>query len=285
MWFLIPGGLVFSIFFVFPTFASFITAFTDWNSFSGSPLKAAFIGFENFKKIFIEPSLNIAFRNTFIFAITTTFFKCCLGLFLAILVNRKLKSQEYLRTIFFFPCILSSVAIGLIFLAMYNPTTGLVNTTLEAIGFGGLRRDWLGDLNLVIFSVCGAEIWKWSGYNMVIFLAGLTGIPNDVNEAAEIDGCNASQKFLRITFPLIRNSLNINIVLSIISGLKVFDIVYAVSRGGPGYASDTFNTVIFKKFSQGFYGLSTAEGLVLFILIMLIALPLNKYLMKMEISL
>ncbi len=283
-WFLLPGGVIFLAFFVLPALVSFIFAFTNWNSFNYSVFDVKFVGFDNFVKILTEPSLNIAFRNTFIFAFVTTVFKCFFGLILALLVNMNLKVRGYLRTIFFFPCVICSVAIGLIFLAMYNPSTGLVNTTLEAIGLGALRRDWLGELDLVIFSVCAAEIWKWSGYNMVIFLAGLSDIPADVNEAAEIDGCNMFQRFFYITFPLIRSSLNINLVLSVISGLKVFDIVYAVTNGGPGYASETFNTVVFKKFSQGFFGLSTAEGLLLFVLVMIIALPLNHYLLKKEVN-
>lgn len=284
-WFLLPGGVIFCIFFVFPTFASFIYAFTNWSSFSPSPFRVDFVGLSNFKRIMEEPGLNIAFRNTFIFTAVVTVFKCAFGLLLALLVSKKLPVQGYLRTIFFFPCILSSVAIGLIFLAMYNPSTGLVNTALEAIGLGALRQDWIGNLDLVIFSVCGAEIWKWTGYTMVILLAGLSGVPGDVLEAAEIDGCGPFQKFRYVTFPLIRSSINISMMLSIISGLKVFDIVYAVSGGGPGYASDTFNTVVFKKFSQGFYGLSTAEGLILFFLIIGIAFPLNYWMTKKEVEL
>lgn len=283
-WFLLPGGLIFIVFFILPTLGSFVFAFTNWNSFNPSIFNAKFIYFDNFKDIITDPSLNIAFRNTFIFAILTTVLKCFFGLLLALLVNMQLKVKSYLRTIFFFPCVICSVAVGLIFLSLYNPSTGLVNRTLDLIGLGVLKHDWLGQLNLVIFSVCGAEVWKWSGYNMIIFVAGLSGISNDIIEAGQIDGCNAFQKFRYITFPLIRSSLNINIVLSVISGLKVFDIVYAVTNGGPGHASETFNTVVFKKFSQGFFGLSTAEGLLLFVLVMIIALPLNRYLMKKEVA-
>jgi raffinose/stachyose/melibiose transport system permease protein len=188
----------------------------------------------------------------------------------------------FLRTIFFFPCILNSVAVGLIFLAIYDLTYGLLNQSLAYVGLGVLRHDWLGDVNLVMYSVSMAEVWKWSGYVMVILLAGLRAIPEEYTEAALIDGCNSWQRFRYVTLPLLRGAMNVAILLGIISGLKVFDIVYAITGGGPGFASQTFNSLVYQTFSEGFYGLSTAEGVLLFLLVAILAIPLNMFLTRSE---
>lgn len=281
-WFLLPGGALFLGFFLVPAVLSFVFGFTDWNFYQSSPLNVKFVGFRNFVDILGTTSLNVAFRNTFLFAALTTALKTLLGLVLALLVSMKLRTRGYLRVMFFFPCILSSVAVGLIFLAVYNSTSGLLNRFLSLVGLSFLRRDWLGNLSLVMYSVSMAEVWKWSGYSMVIFLAGLSGIPAELSEAAAIDGCSSSQRLLLLTLPLLRPSVNMSVILGIISGLKVFDIIYVITSGGPGFASDTFNSVVYKKFSQGFYGLSTAEGVILFLIIVVIALPLSRYLTRRE---
>jgi raffinose/stachyose/melibiose transport system permease protein len=281
-WFLVPGGLVFTVFFVVPTLASFVLSFTNWGSFQSDVFGVRYVGLRNFRRIFDDPSLNIAFKNTFLFAIVTTFLKCVIGLLLALLVNAKLRIRGYLRTIFFFPCVLNSVAVGLLFLAIYDPTYGLLNTILGAVGLGALKHDWLGNLTIVMYSVSLAEVWKWSGYTMVILLAGLTSIPEDFLEAALIDGCTKLQRFRYITLPLLRGSMNIAILLGIISGLKVFDIVFAITGGGPGFASETFNTLVYQTFSEGFYSLSTAEGVMLFVVVAVVVFPLSWLLSRRE---
>lgn len=284
-WFLVPGGLVFTIFFVVPTLASFVLSFTNWSSFQSDVFGVRYVGLRNFSRIFDDPSLNSAFKNTFLFAIVTTLLKCVLGLLLALLVNANLRIRGYLRTIFFFPCVLNSVVVGLLFLAIYDPTNGLLNGTLRFVGLGSLQHDWLGNLNLVMYSVSMAEVWKWSGYTMVILLAGLTAIPEDYLEAALIDGCGRPQRFRYVTLPLLRGPMNIAIVLGIISGLKVFDIVFAITGGGPGFASETFNILVYQTFSEGFYSLSTAEGVVLFVVVAAVAFPLTWLLSRREVVL
>ncbi len=283
-WFLLPGGAIFLLLFFIPSVLSFVFAFTDWNFYQASLFKVRFVGVRNFLDILKTTSLNVAFQNTFLFAFLTTALKSVLGLALALLVNLRLKSRGYLRTVFFFPCILSSVAVGLIFLSIYNSTSGLLNRLLAFVGLGFLRRDWLGNLGLVMYSVSMAEVWKWTGYNMVIFLAGLSGIPGELTEAASIDGCGPWQRLLHVTLPLLRPSVNMSIILGIINGLKVFDIIYVITGGGPGFASDTFNSVVYKRFSEGFYGLSTAEGVILFVIIIALAAPLSAYLLRREMQ-
>jgi raffinose/stachyose/melibiose transport system permease protein len=283
-WFLVPGGAVFLVLFLLPAALSFIFAFTNWNFYQAGILDVKFVGLRNFLDILRTTSLNVAFKNTFLFAALTTLLKSIFGLALALLVSVKLKTAGYLRVIFFFPCILSSVAVGLIFLAVYNSTSGLLNRFLSFVGLSFLRRDWLGNLSLVMYSVSMAEVWKWTGYNMIIFLAGLSGIPGELSEAAGMDGCTGWQRLRFVTLPLLRPAVNMSVILGIISGLKVFDIIYVITGGGPGFASDTFNSVVYKRFAEGFYGLSTAEGVVLFVTIVIFAVPLSAYLSRREVA-
>lgn len=273
--FLIPGMLIYSIFFIVPTLLSFYFSFTDWN-IDG----ANFIGLANFKQLIAEPELRGAFKNTFIFAIITSVFKVVFGLLLALLLNMKLKSRVALRTIFYFPAVLSSVAVGLIFSSLYHPSAGLINRMLSGIGLDFLTRDWLGNPSLVMYSVSFIEIWKWTGFIMIIFLAGLQSIPKEYYEATSIDGANSFQSFKYVTFPLLNGSFNSSLLLSIIGGLKVFEIIMVSTNGGPGSASEVLSSIIYKNFSFGYFGLSTAGGLMLFIIVSCIAVPLNWYVSK-----
>lgn len=277
--FLLPGMLVYSIFFIIPTLLSFYFSFTDWN-IDGAKL----IGMENFKYLISEPELRGAFKNTFIFAFVTTVFKIIFGLLLALLLNMKLKSRVALRTIFYFPAVLSSVAVGLIFSSLYHPTTGLINRMLTGAGLNFLARDWLGDPGIVIYSICFIEIWKWTGFIMIIFLAGLQSIPKEYYEATDIDGASSFQSFRHITFPLLNGPLNSSLLLSIIGGLKVFEIVRVSTNGGPGSASEVLASIIYKNFAFGYFGLATAGGLMLFIVVSCIAVPLNWYVSKREVE-
>lgn len=277
--FLIPGFLLYSVFFLIPILISFYFSFTDWDLFT-----AHFTGFSNFKEIITDPDLNIGFKNTFIFTAVTTTMKIALGLLLALFLNMGLRTQNYLRTVFFFPVILSSVAVGLLFSSLYHPTHGLINNILNTVGLGSIAPDWLGDLKLVIYSVSFVDVWKGAGFTMVIFLAGLQSVPREYYEAISIDGGNTVQKFRYITLPMIRAAVNSNIIICLISGLRAFDIVYVTSRGGPGTASEVISTIIYRKFSDGYYGLATAGGLLFFIMVSAIVFPVYLYLSKREVE-
>lgn len=283
--FLLPGMIIYMIFFIIPAIVSFYFSFTDWNTFQSSVRDVSWVGLDNFKEIFTDSTINIAFKNTFIFTLMTTVFKIGLGLILALLLNAGLKSQNYLRAVFFFPSILSSVAIGLAFSSLMHPTTGLINRALISIGLGKFAMDWLTDKNLVIYSLSSIEIWKWVGFHMAIFLAGLQSISKEYYEALAIDGGDWWQGLKNITLPMLMTSFNTNLILALIGGLKVFEIIYVTTGGGPGNSSEVISSVIFKKFSQGYYGLSTAGGLLLFILVCVIAFPLYTFLSRREVDL
>lgn len=277
--FIIPAAVLYVVLFIIPTFSSFYFSMTRWDLY-----ESEFTGLENFILFFKESSLSIGLRNTLFFAVLTCGVKAVLGLLLALLLNSGLKTQGYLRAVFFFPAILSTVAVGLLFTSMMHPTTGLINQVLAKIGLGFVQPDWLGDTKLVMLSVSLVDIWKGVGIATVIYIAGLQSIPRQYYEAIGIDGGSGFQKFRYITLPLVKPAMNSVIVLALIGGLRSFEIVYVMTKGGPGFASDILSTVIYKQFADGYYGLATAGNVLLFVLVSAIAFPLYLFINKNEVE-
>jgi len=275
--FIVPWIIVYILFFMGPTFGGFYFAFTNWNL-----TEAKFIGLANFKEILNNPSMSGSFKNTFIFMVVIVVFKVSISLFLAILVNQKLKTQKYLRGAFFFPVLTTFVATGVIFKAVLHPELGLLNRILEAIGLGAFAHGWLVETDLVIYSLAAIDIWKGIGFHMVIFLAGLQSISMEYYEAADIDGATSWQKFKNITFPLLTPIFNANIILAVVGGMKVFDLVLVTTGGGPGYSSEVINTFVFRSFTMGRYGLAVAGELILFLIIVTLTLIIKSFLDRRE---
>lgn len=206
------------------------------------------------------------------------------GLALAVALNQKLALTNALRTIFFLPAVINTVAVGLIFSSLMHPTNGLINGFLNSIGLSGLAQSWLIDTKLAIFSVCAIEIWKWSGFTMVILLSGMQNIGKEYYEAAEIDGAGGWKKFRYVTFPLLLPAFNNALIINIIGGLKVFDLIQATTQGGPGTATEVFGTIIFKSFGSGRLGEGCAASVLLALVIAAIAMPTYKYIANREVE-
>lgn len=277
LYFLVPGIVVFVVFFIVPFFIAVRYSFTNWNF-----RKADFVGLRNYINVLKDPNLNIAFKNTFVFTIITTVLKLVLGLVLAVFLNRKFKLTNYLRTVFYMPAVISTVAVGIAFTALMHPSKGLINVFLNTIGLGALAQNWLTDPKIAIYSVCMIEVWKWTGYTMMILLAGMQSVSEDYYEAAEIDGATGWQKFRYVTFPLIRPSFNNCLILSIIGGLKVFDIVLATTGGGPGVSTQVLNSVIYRSFSYNMQGEACAGTVFLALFVLLITLCTYNTITKKE---
>ena len=276
-WFILPLVLVFTVFFIIPTIISFFFSLTVW-----SLTESRFVGLYNFKTFLSEYSLRIGIKNTLIYAVCTCGFKVILGLALALLLTWKLKTKHIIRSIVFFPNLVSTIAVGITFSSLMHPVRGLFNTLLAAMGITG--PDWLGDVSIALFSVIGVDVWKGVGVATVIYIAGLQAIPDTYYEAASIDGANALQRFRAITLPLVRSSINTVIILAFISGLKTFDLIWTMTKGGPGFATDTLASIVYKQYAYGFYGLSTAGNVLMFFLTAFIAFPLYTFLVKREID-
>lgn len=280
--FLAPGIILFGMFFVLPTILGLILSFGNIKGFDISTL--SFAGIINYKNIFTDRSMKTALGNSFLFAIGTTIGKMGFGLLLAIFLNRKIKSANLLRAIYFLPAIINPVAVGLIFTSLMHPTTGLINKFLNGVGLGLFAQNWLTNTKLAIWSVMAIEVWKWTGFTMSILLAGLQSIPEDYYEAATIDGATGFQCFKNITFPLLMPSINNTLILSIVGGLKIFDLVQATTGGGPGSATQVFGTLIYKSFGSGRFNEGCAAGIALALIIAVIVLPLNRYISEKEVE-
>jgi len=277
-WFYLPAAIIYGALFLFPTIASLFFSLTRWTLFD-----ATFIGLDNFRQFFSEPFLVQGLVNTLIYAVTTSGLKVVLGLLLGVLLTSQIVGRDYLRSVVFFPVLVSTVGVGITFTAMMHPTQGVINTTLALFGIPG--PGWLTDPRLALLSVALVDVWKGVGLATVIYMAGIVSIPLDFYEAASIDGASAWQKFWAITLPLAMPATITVIILSLIGGLRSFDLIWSMTRGGPGFTSDVIASVIYKQYQAGFYGLSTAGNVVLFVLVALIIVPLSIFLNRKQVEL
>ena len=276
-WFYLPATVVFGLFFIVPTAMAFYFSLTRWSLFD-----ATFIGLDNYVAFMGDAHLMAGLRNTIIYAMLTSGFKVLISLPLAMLLTSSIRLKGLLRGIIFFPTLVSVVAVGITFSTLMQPSVGLINTTL---GFLGLPQpQWLGSPDLALYSVALVDVWRGVGIATVIFIAGILSIPPDYFDAARLEGGNWV-KFRHVILPLARNAMFTIILLSFIGGLRTFDLIWTMTRGGPGFASDVLTSVIYKEYQAGFYGLSTAGNVVLFILVTIIVYPLIRFFNSQELEL
>jgi raffinose/stachyose/melibiose transport system permease protein len=276
-WFYLPAAIIFGVFFLIPTALAFYFSLTRWTLFN-----ATFIGLDNYFYFFRDPQLTLALRNTFIFAFLTSGFKILISLPLAMLLTSGLNLQGLFRSIVFFPVLVSAVAVGITFSSLMQPSHGVINLALEAMNLP--KPDWLGNPAIAIYSVAFIDVWRGIGIATLIFIAGITTIPTEYFDAAALEG-GAWVKFRHVILPLSRNATFTVILLSFIGGLRTFDIIWTTTGGGPGFASDVLTSVIFKQYQAGFYGLSAAGNVVLFIMIALIVYPMMRFFNSRELEL
>jgi raffinose/stachyose/melibiose transport system permease protein len=277
-WFYAPAGLVYLVVFLIPTVMSFYFAFTRWDLFTST-----WIGLDNFKQFFSEQQLVSSLWHTLFYAVTTSGLKVVFGMLFAVVLTSNLKIRGLLRSLVFFPVLVSTVAVGITFGVLLQPDFGAINTVLSWVGISG--PDWLGDPSTALLSVAAVDVWKGVGLATVIYIAGIMSIPRDYYEAVDCDGGGAWAKFRNVTLPLARPATFTVILLSFIGGLRSFDLIWTMTGGGPGFASDTIASVIYKQYQAGFYGLSTAGNVVLFLLVSAIVFPLARFFNSQEVDL
>ncbi len=277
-WFYLPAAVVFGVLFVLPTFASFWFSLTRWTLFDSE-----FIGLDNFRLFFDEPQLVTGLRNTVVYAVLTSGAKVVLGMLLALFLTSQVAARGYLRSVVFFPVLVSTIGVGITFQVLMDPFGGFINEALAAVGIEG--PGWLTDPRWALYSVALVDVWKGVGLATLIFIAGIVTIPREYFEAARVDGAGPLKNFLHITLPLARGATATVITLSLIGGLRSFELIWAMTRGGPGFTSDVIASVIYKQYQAGFYGLSTAGNVVLFLLVTAIVLPLTWLLNRREVEL
>mgnify|MGYP003373905060 FL=1 len=280
-WMCLPAVGIYTVFYIVPIVIAFLFSFTDWNMDRlNSPV---FSGFRNFINLFGDEIFLRSLVNTALFAIMTTIFKTIVGLGLALLVVQKFRGNGFFRTLFYLPCVLSCMIIGLLFTGILKQD-GLLNNGLNALGMSGLAKDWLGQYGTAMFWIIFIEVWMWAGFNMFLFISGLQSIPNELYESAEMDGASVWQRFKKITFPLLAPSFTVVITLNITGGLKVFDLVYALTGGGPGFDTQVLSTYTYRAFGLGLLGKSSASSVVLSLGVALVAFALNRFLRSKEVE-
>ena len=272
-----PALLVYALVVLYPAISGVFYAFTDW---SGIGEDMSFVGLANFQTLLGDEQAMGSIGNTLLLTLAIVAVQNGIGLLLALGVHAKLRSRALLRVIFFAPVVVSPVMVAFLWKYIYNP-----DPSAGLNGLLGLDVNWLGDPSVALWSVAGMVVWQYAGYSMVIFLAGLEGVPKELHEAAMIDGAGTFQRFRYVTWPLLAPALTINMMLSTIGGLKLFDQIFATTNGGPGYATETLSTVLYKQaFVFGKFGYSTAIALVLALFVAAVSLVQVYYLRSREVT-
>jgi raffinose/stachyose/melibiose transport system permease protein len=263
-WFLVPALALYSFVVLIPSARGVMLAFTDWNGINPT---YDYIGFDNFHRLWDTPLVRDALVRTIIIAIGITVVQNAIGLALALGVNSHIKSRNLLRVFLFAPAVLTPVVIAYLWRNILAPE-GALNALLGALGLDSLQHSWLGDSDYAKWSIIGIVVWQYAGYSMVIFLAGLQSISTDIYDAAEVDGAKRWARFWHIERPLLAPAITINLMLSIIGGIKLFDQIYATTGGGPANATQNLSTLIYRyAFNSGQFSFAIAMAVVLTILV------------------
>lgn len=282
-WYFAFGALIFYIiFFIVPSVIGIGYSFTDWSAYSS---ELHFVGWDNFKEIFSPERDYLDYIvNTLWFTAAETILKTVLGLGLAVLLSRKISAMNFHRCIAYLPSVLSVLIVSIVFISILNPKNGFLNEFLRAVGLDFLALKWLTDPKIAMWSVIFVDVWRGTGYIMTIFIVGILSIDKTYYEAASIDGASAWHQFRFITLPLLKDTTAMVLVLSVLYGLKVFDMVFALTNGGPGHTTEVLYTAVFKEFSMGRYAVGTAISTVMLVIMIIVGVFMLKVLTKDEVQ-
>ncbi|WZL80426.1 sugar ABC transporter permease [Vallitaleaceae bacterium 9-2] len=266
--FLVPNIIGFAIFTFIPIVASFVLSFTSWDGFG----ELEFIGIDNFVKLFSDDIFRVSMWNTLVFTLVSVPVTLIIALAVAILLNKGIKGIKIVRAAFFLPYITAAIAVAVVWQLLYHPTLGPINQFLMTIGVDNPPK-WLSATSTAMASVIIMYIWKMIGYYMIIFLAGLQGVPKQLYEAAQIDGANAWEKFTNVTLPMLSPVVFFTLIIALINSFKVFTEIYALTGGGPGHSTNVlvYNIYVeaFQKYNLGY---ASAMSYVLAIIIVTITI-------------
>lgn len=266
--YILPALFCFLVFIAYPIIANFINSFYRFSAISSEKI---FIGWNNFKNLFADKIFWKSLSNNVIFAVCSVVIQAGLGLVLAAILQRGLTAgRKLFRTVFFLPMVMSVVSVGLLWMFIYDPILGALNQLITFIGAKPLG--WLGDPKLVIWAVIASACWQYTGFNMVMLLAGMQGIPEELYEAAIIDGTKETQNFWFITIPSIKEVISVVVLITVLGSFKVFDYIWVMTMGGPDHASEVLTTYIYLLgFTTDRMGYGSAVASILFIISLLIA--------------
>jgi len=263
--FLLPSVLLFFGFIIYPIYETIVLSFHSWTGIFGAPRQ--FVGFQNYLNILSSAQFWNAMVNVLYFLLGGFLVLMPLSFGLALLITSKLRFTKFMKTAFFTPVMLSTTAVALMWVYILNPSFGAMNEMLNFFGLSFLALDWLSTPTLNIWTVVMVNTWMFAGYNMLIFAAGLVAIPQSLYEAAELDGCTGLKKIYYISVPMSKQSFQVFSILCITGCIRVFDMVWAMTRGGPNRVSETPAIMLYQQaFSFRQFGPSSAIGVILMIM-------------------
>jgi raffinose/stachyose/melibiose transport system permease protein len=279
--FVLPAAVLFAVAVMVPIVVNLFYAFTNWTGF-GSTFN--FIGFDNFVRLAGDAQTLQAFRNTVVFTVINAPLQIGLGLLLAVTLKAPGRFVSTLRTIIVMPIAISGVVLGFLGTVIFDPNAGLLKAASAVPGFHFLAQNWLGSPNLAMGSVIAMNLWQWTGFTMLIFLAGLSTIPGELYEAARLDGAVRWRQFRFVTWPLLAPAVTINVVLTLIGGFKIFDIIYVLTKGGPGTSTQSIVMRVTSEGSFAQYGYSAAIDFALTAVILVVSLVALALLRRRELT-
>ena len=279
--FYVPALVLFALFVIYPFFKGVYLSFTNWNGYSRS---FKMIGLKNYVNLFKDKNVHRAFANTLVYGVGSTVIQNALGVLLAVFLNKKFRGRSLVRTVIYLPVMIAPLIMGYVMYFFFNYNRGAINDVLKL--FGAAPVDWLASGNRAVFILTLVNSLQFVGISMVIYLAGLQNIPSMYYEAAEIDGIGVKQRFFYITLPLLMPSVTSSVTLNLIGGLKLFDVISALTGGGPGYDTHSLSTLIHKYYFGGERaGYASAIGLVFFVFIMFVSNIVVKALQRRQVEL
>ncbi len=266
---MLPGLAVYFLFFLYPSASALFYSFTDWDGLTSD---FQFVGADHYINIAANDSIFAkAFGNNVKFMLFVVIFQTLFSLIFAMFLIKNTKINIFLRALYFFPTILSSVSVAFIWSFFYDPSLGVLNNVLKSIGLGFLAQNWLGDENLAIYSIAVVQVWFHTGQMLIVFLAGLQNIPQDLYEVARIEGASRWQRFRNVTWPMLAPAATIVIAYTTVQSFKAFDLIYAMTRGGPNYATEILATLVYSTAFKSFkFGYASAEAVIFMLVVALI---------------
>jgi raffinose/stachyose/melibiose transport system permease protein len=271
--FLGPAVILYSVFLIYPLLQTIYLSFTRWNGFK--TVKPVWVGLENYRYVISsDPVFITAFKNSLIWVVLSLLLPMFLGLLLALALNRKLMGRNILRSLFYIPAVLAGIAVASMWKWIYNPDFGLLNSLANSLGHPEWQKQWLGDPKIALYCIFAAFIWQATGIIMVLYLAGLQAVPQELMEAARVDGANAWERFRAVVVPALRPTTAVVITLTIINSLKVFDLVVGMTNGGPAQSTQVLALwSYYQSFGNQTFGIGAVLATALLLITLCLILP------------
>jgi ABC-type sugar transport system permease subunit len=271
--FLAPAFLLLIIFIAYPLVQSLFLSLYEWNGIT----QPKFVGLLNFKFLMEDSTFLLALKNTVLFSLLTTAGTVIIGFLLAVAVERRVMGWSLFKVIYFLPVMMSFTVVGLLWGRLYDPTFGPINLLLKAVGVAK-PPIWLGEPHLALYAIIAVTIWQYSGFPMIVFLAAMENIPLDLHDAATMDGVNTWQRIVNLIFPMVKQVFAVIVMLQIIFSLKVFDIIWVMTQGGPGESTTVLGVYLYRNgFVYTYFGYGSTVAVMMTIIIVAMSLVYQRF--------